>query len=278
MKAMQMIPFFEAHVIPIGPVVIQVWGLLAATGIAVAIMLGRSEARRRKMDPEVFTDLAAWCVIGGLIGARVFYSLAYAPGAFFADPLSIIRIWQGGMSMFGGLLGGALGAWLCMRGDKHAFAKYADVVAYVLPLGYAIARIGCFLIHDHPGTLSHSFLAVRYPNGARFDLGLLMMLVGFGIYVLFVLLNRRAERMAAARGEAVSAARRPSFVRLFMVCYGVSRFLLDFLRAKDLPGADARYFGLTPAQYLSLAFVALGVFAYGGITRDFYGIFPKKRH
>jgi phosphatidylglycerol---prolipoprotein diacylglyceryl transferase len=248
-----MLPYFEAHLIPLGPVNIQVWGLLAATGIAAAVLTGRREARRRGLDPERFIDFAAACVLGGLIGARMFYALVYEPAATIEDPLSIIKVWQGGMSMFGGLLGGALAAWISFRRDPGAFAQYADVTAYVIPLGYGIARIGCFLIHDHPGTLSNSILAVNYPGGARYDLGLLQMLVGFGIFLLFLYLSRRAEKQAKAP---------PSFLRLFLICYGLSRFALDFLRATDLPTVDARYYGLTPAQYLSLAFVAVGLFAF----------------
>lgn len=265
-----MIPYFRFTTIALGPVQIQVWGLMVALGILTAAFVGRREAKRRGLDPELFTDLASWAVIAGLVGARLFHAFAYEPAGVFADPLSVFRVWEGGMSMFGGLLGGALGAWVFVRKHPLDFAAYADVCAYVLPLGYAIARIGCFLIHDHPGTLSHSFLAVRYPGGARLDHGLLLMIAGFALFGLFFWLNRRAAR----KGYGTA---RPSFLALFMVCYGVTRFILDFYRIRGVPGADARYLSLTPGQYVALAFIALGLLALGGVRPYLHAILQKRR-
>jgi len=246
-----MIPYFQFTTIPLGPINIQVWGLFVALGILTAIMLGRQESKKRRLDVEIFTDLATTAVVGGLIGARLLYALAYAPTLSLADPLSILRVWEGGMSMFGGLLGGALASYFFVRRHSIDAVKYVDVCAYVLPLGYAISRIGCFLIHDHPGTLSSSFLAVQYPGGARLDHGLLLMITGFAIFALFYYLNSRNRTMATGKPGH-------SFVILFMLYYGVIRFFLDFYRASDIASADARYFSLTPGQIVALAFIIIG--------------------
>jgi phosphatidylglycerol:prolipoprotein diacylglycerol transferase len=234
-----MIPYVEFHVIPIGPLRIQVWGLFVALGILAALVIGRRAARRRGLDAAEFTDMAAWIVVFALIGGRLFHAFAYDPAPFLADPWKIFRVWEGGMSSYGGFIGAAIAAAVFVRRRHIPFLPYADAAAYALPCGYGIGRIGCFLIHDHPGTLSDSVLAVRYPGGDRLDHGLLLSILGLSAFALFFFLERKGRRGA--------------FLPLFMVLYGAARFFLDFYRAWDLPGADARYWSLTPAQYGSAA-------------------------
>lgn len=256
-----MLPYFQLTSIPIGPLRIQVWGFFVALGILAAILVGRREVRKRGLDQAIFTDLASWIVIGSMIGARLLHALAYEPASYLADPFRIFRVWEGGMSSFGGFLGAAAAAWLFVRRNKVPFAPYADIACYALPLGYGIGRIGCFLIHDHPGTLSHSIIAVKYPDGPRLDHGLLLSLTGFAIFAFFVIRNRRA------------GPREQDFLPLFMLIYGATRFFLDFFRAWDLSAADARYLFLTPAQYGSLIFIALAAAYFISGKRAFRGIF-----
>jgi len=253
-----MIPYFRFTYIPIGPVHIQVWGLMVAAGIIVATLLGRREAKRRGLDADLFVDFGTWIMVSALIFARLFHAFAYEPASYLTDPLRLLRVWEGGMSSYGGFLGAAIGAVWFARKRKLDFHAYADAACYAFPLGYGIGRIGCFLIHDHPGTLSHSLLAVQYPGGARLDHGLLLSLLGFAIFAVFVFLNRRREANKQASGR---------FLPLLMVSYGAIRFVLDFYRAYDLPGADTRYLALTPAQYGSLLIVAAGAWLLHGMRR-----------
>jgi phosphatidylglycerol:prolipoprotein diacylglycerol transferase len=240
-----MIPYFKFTFIPIGPLHIQVWGFFVAAGILVAAWLGARKARERGLDGDVFLDFASWIVIAALVGGRVFHVLAYEPASYLADPWRVLRVWEGGMSSFGGFAGAAVAALLFARIKRIDFFAYADPAVFALPLGYSIGRLGCFFIHDHPGTLSHFLLAVRFPGGERLDHGLLLSLLGFAIFAWFLAIERRGEG-------------RKGFLFLFMVSYGAARFFLDFFRAWDLPGADTRYLMLTPAQYGSLLILAVG--------------------
>jgi phosphatidylglycerol:prolipoprotein diacylglycerol transferase len=241
-----MIPYFRLTTVELGPFHIQVWGAFVAAGILLAAWVGAREAARRGLDREKFLDLASWAVIAALVGARLGHVLFYEPAAYAADPLAVLRVWEGGMSMVGGLLGGALGAAWFARRARLNFFNYADAAAFALPLGYGCGRLGCFLIHDHPGTLSDSFLAVRFPTGARLDHGLLLSLFGFALAAAFFLVRR-------VRPQATG------YLPVFMVCYGAARFLFDFYRAVDLPGSDIRMAGLTPAQYAGAALLLGGV-------------------
>ncbi len=243
-----MIPYFTLTSFTVGPVHIQVWGLMVAIGILTAAYVGRHEAKRRGLDGERFLDLATWTVIAALIGGRLVHVFAYDPAAYLADPLRILKFWQGGMSITGGLLFGAatLIAY-CWRTGLE-WRDYADVAAFVLPLGDGIGRIGCFLIHDHLGVSSTSFLAVGFPDGPRLDHGLLNSLLGFLMFGLFLALAKLRP-----------ALRRRGFLPLYLVIYGLGRFALDFYRIWDPGIADARYFYLTPAQYGCLIMVSAGI-------------------
>jgi phosphatidylglycerol:prolipoprotein diacylglycerol transferase len=242
-----MIPYFSWHAIHLGPLTLQVWGLFVALGIVVAAWVGSREAARRGLDADRFLELAMWCLVPAFLLARVFHVALYSPETYTVDPIRILKVWEGGLSSFGGFLGAFLGAVYFLRRHKLSFLAYAEPAAYALPLGYGCGRIGCFLIHDHPGTLSHSLLAVRYPDGARLDHGLLLSLLGFSLFGVFFLLRKKG------RGYATF------FLPSFLACYGVVRFALDFFRATDLAGSDVRYAGLTPAQYGCIAFIAIGV-------------------
>ena len=119
-----------------------------------------------------------------------------------------------------------------------------------MPTGWAIARIGCFLVHDHPGRLTRFPLAVQFPGGARHDLGLYEAVVLLAIAGLLWRLWARRRLEGRLLG-------------LLAVLYGAARFLLDFLRASDVAYADARYAGLTPAQYGSVLLVTWGAWRLG---------------
>jgi phosphatidylglycerol:prolipoprotein diacylglycerol transferase len=163
----------------------------------------------------------------------------------------IIAIWHGGMSSLGGFVGAALTILLFVLKKKLSlknFLPYLDIGALGLWLGWGIGRIGCFLIHDHPGTLSNFALAVKYPGGARHDLGLSDSLLGFGIFFLFFILYK-TKVIKIGSGM---------LIRWSVFAYAVVRFFLDFLRATDLARSDVRYFYLTPAQWGMLV-VVLGL-------------------
>ncbi len=243
-----MIPYFRYAFVPLGPLHIQVWGLFVSLGILAALFVGYRRVRRLGLDRQAYLDMSAWMIVAALAGARLAHAAFYDPGPFLNDPWELLRLWHGGMSVYGGFFGAAAAALVYTRVRKLPFLVYADAFAFALPLGLAIGRLGCFFIHDHPGVLSASFLAVDYPGGSRLDHGLLLSLVDLAIFALFAVLElTRRQR-----------SRRP-YLAVFMLAYGAARFGLDFWRAWDLPGSDARYLGLTPAQYFSLALAAAGL-------------------
>ncbi|NBS41201.1 prolipoprotein diacylglyceryl transferase [bacterium] len=233
-----MIPFIALKSLSLGPLTIQVWGLMVALGILAGAWVGAREARKRGLDGNVVWDAAAWVTVGAMVVARLFHVAFYDPATYLADPAQIIAVWKGGMSMFGGLVGATIVGIGYFKIKKFPVLAYIDAMMSGLPLGIGIGRIGCFLIHDHPGTLTHFVLGVKYPDGSvRHDLGLYESIYGFALAIVFYAMSRKNVRPA-------------TYSVVFLATYGIFRFITDFLRI-----VDARYLGLTPAQYLSVAMI-----------------------
>ncbi len=233
-----MIPYFEFTSFAVGPVTIQVWGTFVALGILLGAWVSARFAQRRGLNPEIIYSGAAYLVIAAFLGARFVHVAIYEPGYYWANPQEILAFWHGGFSVMGGFLGAIAGYVVYVKRQAIAWIPYADAFLYGLPAGMACGRVGCFLIHDHPGTATHFLLGVQGRDGVtRHDLGLYEGLQSLGLAILFAWLARKP---------------RPAliFARVFLIWYGVIRFFLDFLRT-----ADATYLGLTPAQYLSVAMV-----------------------
>lgn len=244
-----MIPWIESHIIQLGPLPLQTWGTFVAAGFVIATGISARRAREKGLDPKLIWDMAFWIFIAAMIGSRLFHVLIYDPAYYLAHPLDAIDPRKPGFAIMGGLLSGAAVVFWFLRRRHLDFIAYADTLVWGIPWGCGIGRIGCFLIHDHPGTLSSFALAVKYPDGkSRHDLGLYLSLVGFAIGFIFLFLNRKR--------------RAPGFfLGAFFVLDGFSRLWLDAYRV-----ADVRYFGLTPTQWLSVPLIGLG----------FYLVWPKR--
>ena len=241
-----MIPYFVIPPLQIGPVAVQSFGILAAAGVSLAAALLVRGARRRALDETPLRDFPVWAVLAGVIGGHLVHLLFYHPEELRQGGiLQLLRVWDG-LSSTGGVLGGVVAAAIFFRARRIPFSRYADVFALAVAPGWAVARLGCFSVHDHPGRLTSFTLAVAFPDGPRHDLGLYDALVLSALTGLLYALERRR----AMQGKLLP---------ILAVGYGTARFFLDFLRATDLPYSDARYFGLTPAQFGTLFLIAYGV-------------------
>ncbi|MBU0648709.1 prolipoprotein diacylglyceryl transferase [Patescibacteria group bacterium] len=252
-----MIPYFDFTSFSIGPVTLQVWGFFVSLGFIAAIFLTRHILKRKKLKHELVWDFALAALVGAIVGARLFHVIFYEWPYFKDNLLQIFYLWQPGYSFFGGFAGAALAFFLVYKIKKIDFWPYVDAVMFSLPLGLFIGRLGCAFIHDHPGVKTNFFLGVKYADHARWDLGLMQSLVNLVLFIVFVILARRA--------------RRPGFYAgIFFVYYALTRFALDFLRIWDGPMAETRYFSLTPAQYFSILLLAAGIIILVKVRKKFH--------
>ena len=243
-----MLPYWHHPTYSLGGLTLQTWGTFVALGILVATLMTYSQMKRHGFPAQHIWGLACGIVFAAFVGARLEHVFLYDWGYFRHHLADIPKVWQGGFSSYGGFVGGAIAGILYLRRHRYNFYRYADVLIAGFPLGWAIGRIGCFLIHDHPGTRTSFVLGVRYPDGVRHDLGLYESLNAFGLAILLLMLGKRLARKPGATLTVV------------LLWYGPVRFFLDFLRAYNGPIVDMRYFGLTPAQYGSIVLIGIGLF------------------
>ncbi|MCU0686307.1 MAG: prolipoprotein diacylglyceryl transferase [Polyangiaceae bacterium] len=250
------IPYLTLPEVPIlppfgagGPLTLKPFGLLVGIGIFLGWRIASKQARRLGMPPEQFGTFGTWVLAGGFLGGHVFDVLFYRPellrGAALDVAKTLLTIW-GSQSSFGGFLGALLGMLAWRHRHDVAALPYCDTVASAFPAGWVFGRAGCAIAHDHPGALSNAWFAVQYPQGGRFDLGLYEMVLTIPLALAFWALRRKPRPWGF-------------YIGAMCTYYAPVRFALDFLRARDVRGADARYAGLTPAQWLCLALLATGV-------------------
>jgi phosphatidylglycerol---prolipoprotein diacylglyceryl transferase len=245
-----MIPYFNINFpsIPvpiIGKLTIHAFGILVAIGILVGIHLTKKRGRELGLVDERIDSMVFAVLVTGFIIAHLFDVFAYQ--TFGSRPsLKDILNPIAGFSSFGGFIGALAGLFIWCRRHKQRIMPYADSLAYGLATGWMFGRLGCFTAHDHPGSHTSFFLAVRYPDGPRWDLGLLEALWAAGIALLFATLRRKKRPLGL-------------YVTILTLAYAPVRFGLDFLRATDVPEPDARYFGLTPAQWGCIGVLVAGL-------------------
>ena len=279
-----LIPCTERVIFPLGklPVVpdwlnIHGFGVMVAMGLWLGGNMAMRKAQRDGLDPKIISELIGWIVVGIFIGGHLGHLLFYEPKEFLRDPMIIFKVWDG-LSSFGGFIAcTGIVIWIVKSKNdtirrenvkrKEAgtplqpllpLLGYGDSLLYGLTLGFCLGRFGCFLAHDHPGIATDFWLGVygicppqhtplcQSVGMACHDLGLYECIWAGVMTLIFVALDK--------------TPRRPGwFMGVYVLVYGPTRFLLDFLRARGVEGADVRYFGLTPAQYGALALVALGI-------------------
>ena len=237
-----MIPYIE---IPPLFHIIHSFGVLVAIGILVGARLVRVRAKEIGLDDAHAQQVSTWVVVGAFIVGHVFDVVAYRPQELLSDRWYVLFEPWAGLSSFGGFIGALAGFLAYARRLSIDRAKAADAICYGLPVGWFFGRLGCTVVHDHPGLRSTAWLALDFPGGPRFDLGLLELLCTPLLVAVVVLVAARTRRPGAVSGALA-------------LTYPLVRFPLDFLRATDLDGGDARYLGLTPAQYACVALVGLG--------------------
>ncbi len=239
-----------------GPITIYSYGLMVALAYLLGLYVARYEAIRKGIKLDLLYDLAFYLVIGSLIGARLYYIALFDGASFVKNPISIFKIWEGGLAIHGAIIGGILTGILFTRLRKVSFWKLADLIAPSIILGQAVGRIGCFLNGCCFGVPTQSIFGVRFPeeNSAHIayqDLALhptqlyefILNLIGF-----FALWSMRKKMK-----------REGNLFLLYLMIYSFIRVLVSSLRGDSLYiwGTDLKI-----AQVIStvIFIIALSIF------------------
>lgn len=130
-------------IISIGPFTFYFFGVMIAIGILIGFFLFIKETRKRGLNEKLLVDGVFYSLIGGIIGARLIYILFYNPSYYISNPLEVLYIHQGGLSIHGGILGGILVGYFFMRRHKLPIFQVLDIAAPSIILAQGIGRVGC---------------------------------------------------------------------------------------------------------------------------------------
>jgi len=241
-----MIPYFVFDHISIGPLNFYTWGFFFGLAFAVGYFLTLYRAKKKNISVQQILILTWIIFLGAALGSRVAYLLQF-PNQLLSDVSLLWRFYQGGLMIWGGILGAILFFWLYVKIAKMDFWEMADLFTPAVALGIGIGRIGCFLINDHIGAATSLPWGILWPDGiSRHPVALYESLVGFALFAIFWYLPFNKLRVFLKSKPA------GSLFLLFLASYAAIRFFLDFLRASKVILADPRWLGLTSSQWISL--------------------------
>lgn len=277
-------PELDPVALQLGPLALRWYGLMYLCGFAAFVLLGAWRARRKAVDwsPEQVWDLLIYGVAGVVVGGRVGFALFYGGDTFLRDPLWLLRLWEGGMSFHGGLLGVLAATALYARKTGRGFLVVTDFVAPLVPLGLGLGRLGNFVNAELPGRVTDLAVGVHFPCAALRGLSVScygqheavarhvssLYQAGAEGLVLFALLWWYAAKRRAV-GEVSG---------LFLLGYGALRFTTEFARQPDADLGFVAFGWLTMGQTLSLPMVLLGGALLGSAAlRERLARFPRRR-
>ncbi len=247
-------PQFDPVAIAIGPVAVHWYGLMYLIAFAQFWWLGKRRIERGLAPGwrvEALDDLIFYGVLGVILGGRLGQVLFYEPEHYLAHPAEILAVWKGGMSFHGGMLGVFAAMILIARKYGRRWLEVTDFIAPLVPLGLAAGRMGNFINGELWGRPADPSLpwAMVFPHVDALPRhpSQLYQMAGEGL-LLFVLLW-----LYAARPRPVGAVS-----GVFMIGYGLFRFLAEYFRTPDA-GIFGLSYTVSMGQWLSLPMIAIGV-------------------
>lgn len=249
-------PNIDPVAIALGPIKIHWYGLMYLVGFAALWWFGLQQARKpgSTWTADQVSDLVFYGALGVILGGRLGYVLFYNLSFYAQHPLDAFKIWQGGMSLHGGLIGVVIALFLFARRHRKRFWEVTDFVAPWAPIGLGAGRLGNFINHELWGRPSDVPWAMVFPNAGpepRHPSQLYeFVLEGVVLFLLLWWFARKPRPVGA-----VSA--------LFLIGYGVFRFFVEFFRAPDAH-IGFLFAGATMGQLLSapMALIGIALFIY----------------
>lgn len=233
-------PSIDPAAFTIGPFAVRWYGLMYLFGFIAAWLLARS--RMKKPDciwtPAMFEDLFSYSILGVILGGRIGYTLFYESSFFLSHPLEILKIWNGGMSFHGGLLGVIFAMLFFARQYKLSVFAVSDFVAPLIAPGLFFGRLGNFINGELWGNYTAVPWGMVFPGAGPLPRhpSQLYEAALEGVLMFIILWVFSAKKRAPAQVSA-----------LFLICYGSFRFFVEFFREPD-----------AHLGYLALGWVSMG--------------------
>ena len=244
-------PTIDPVALSLGPIQIHWYGLMYLLGFSGAWWLGRLRADRFGWTAVEVEDLLFYGAIGVIVGGRLGYSLFYDLPALIDNPLNLFKVWQGGMSFHGGLLGVVVAFGFFARATGKSYFSISDFIVPMVPVGLFFGRIGNFINGELWGKVSDVPWAMIFPNAGpltRHPSQLYeAMLEGVLLFLILWIYSAKPKPPGAVSG-------------LFLLGYGFFRFVVEFVRVPDQQYGYLLLDWITMGQILSLPMIMIGLF------------------
>jgi len=244
-------PQIDPIAIAVGPLKVHWYGLMYLIGFVAVYFLGQNRAKQAwsPVKPEAIEDLVTYGALGVILGGRIGYILFYNFSEFIHNPVVLFKIWEGGMSFHGGMLGVFVAMWFFGKKQGCTVLQLTDIIAPLAPIGLGAGRIGNFINSELWGRPSDVPWAMVFPNGgplARHPSQLYeAFLEGLVLFAVLWFYSKKPRPVMATTALAV-------------LLYGCFRFFVEFYR---MPDAHLGYLALdwvTMGQILSAPMIIIG--------------------
>lgn len=250
----------------LGPLEIKWYAVFILTGALVAYGFIRNNLKKKGYPLQMAEDLFLGCLLIGILGARLWYVAFSNDPSYLQNPASILNFQEGGLAIHGGLIFGALFAYIYIKRKRYDFISMADEILYTVLIAQAIGRWGNFInkeafgpaidgssLNFLPGFIKEGMMINGQYHMPMFLIESTLNLIGF-VLIHFVL--RRFTK--TKRGDLSYA---------YLMWYGVVRFFVEIFRTDALLVGNG---GLKIAQIISLIFIAVGLLGYLGVFRKLH--------
>lgn len=233
----------------IGPLTVYGYGFMIAVGVIAAWIVTDYRAKRQKLDRDHVFSLVIWCLLGGLLCAKLLFWITEWK-TIMTDPGYLLDTLSDGFVVYGGIIGGILSGCLYCRIKRVDFWKYFDLVMPSVALAQGFGRIGCLLAGCCYGRETESTFSIIFQNSdfAPNHVALIptqiyssvLNFLHFGI-LLYIARHKKADGQVAA---------------CYLIFYSIGRFVLEFFRGDLIRGSVG---SLSTSQFISLFILAVGI-------------------
>jgi len=245
-------PEFNPVALDLGPLKVHWYGIMYLIGFVGGWWLGKMRAKKPDSGwhPDEIGDMVFYIALGVVFGGRLGYVLFYGFNNFIHDPLSLLRIWEGGMAFHGGLLGVLVAMWLYGRKTGRSFFQVTDFMAPLVTVGLGAGRLGNFINAELWGKVTDVPWGMVFPAAGDLPRHPSMLyqaaLEGVLLFLILWWFSAKPRPVRAVSG-------------LFLLCYGLFRFAVEFVRVPDSHIGYLAFDWLTMGQLLSVPMIFFGV-------------------
>ena len=243
---------FDPVAIQIFSIEIRWYSLAYIIGILLGWILSKKFFISNVELKEKFDDFLTFVILGIIIGGRLGYVILYNPNYYLDNLIDIFKIWEGGMSFHGGLIGVVLASFYFAKKNNQNFFIYLDVISIVAPIGIFFGRIANFINSELYGAETNLPWAVQFikiDNLYRHPTQLYEALFE-GLILFLILIYLRNKGLMKITGLMSG---------IFLICYSIFRFMIEFLRVPD-EQIGYLIFNLTMGQIISCIFFLIGIY------------------